>query len=255
MSRTTEKLLYLDSRFCKVNDLGDFNFDLSENVTNCLSIQLTQVSIPWSFSNINKWNNKLDFNDGEDRSVEIHIGNYDIASLLPAIKTALLTTYRPDLRGLVYTVTFSQITNKISIKVQNTILILQATSTCKDVIGLSDDMTIEDGATGILEWPVNLLDIDHLQIRLPKMIKNIEGRSNIPDNLSDDIMEIITLSGFQPWDLINLSYPSSVAMKVLKPNFNSIVINITDPTQYTPETFYEIVKYPFLLVFKLVIAI
>ena len=251
MSRTIEKLLFLDSKNARVNDSGDFDFQINEMVTNCMTIQLTNCSIPWSWPTISNYTNTLNFNDGTEHSLTLQQGNYDTSSIIIALKTLLES---PN-TGLVVTVSFSDVTNKLSILSNKQLIIHGSSSSCMDIIGISSsDVTFVTNVIKEFEYPLNLLITDHIELRLPKMVNSLEGRTYI-EGSNNDIVEPIFLSGFVPWDLVNLSSQTTLILNVEKHSFNNIVIRLVDAQGYTPDALYDHTRFPFLISFKLICAI
>ena len=251
MSRTIDKILFLDSQNARVNDSADFDFQINEPIDNCLFIQLLNCSIPWSWPTISKYTNSVIFNDGTERTVTFPEGNYDTSSIIISLKTLL----ESQNSGLIVTVSFSEVTNKLSI-MANKQLIIRSVSTVSEILGFDDesDSIFVANVTKELKYPINFLVTDHLELRLPKMVNSLEGKSYI-EGSNNDLVEPIFLAGFSNWDLINITSQSTLILKSTKTNFSNIVVRIVDSKGYTPDALYEHKRFPFLLSFKITCAI
>jgi hypothetical protein len=245
--RIKEKILIVDSRYAYVNNDDLFDYTLSEPINNMISLKLLNVSVAWCWTNINKWNNSITFTDVKEQTVIIPIGNYDTSSILSALKTALESTDQ----GRTYTVTFSEITNKISIGVVGGNTTISATSIINNLIGISIDKELVAGAaSSVMDYAVNLMPTNQLEIRLPRLVKSIEGKPYIVGK-PNDLCELITLSGFSPWDYISLGSQDTIEMEPEVKSMDHIAIAIVDSDGYTPDELYESYKrYPFTLIFR-----
>jgi hypothetical protein len=92
---------------------GDINnFVVKINPTAHIEkIALESISIPFTWYNIDSNNNSIRFNDGTQRDVTIPVGVYSSSTIITAIKTAM--DGAPS--TLVFTVTYNNITKKITI--------------------------------------------------------------------------------------------------------------------------------------------
>jgi hypothetical protein len=112
--------------------------------------------------------------------------------MLSALKIALESTVQ-----ITATVSFSDVTNKISIKPVNfDLLINYELSTCYKMIGLTSTMNILNNTTGSMQDPINLLgSVDHVSIELPGLIKSIGSLTSEDGHM---LCDIVPLAGYNP---------------------------------------------------------
>ncbi len=109
----SEKFLLLDSRDQQVSGSAteDCFFYLQYGgLFGVSSVELLNFSLPLTMYNINSRNNVIYFNDGSARSFAIPPGNYTMTNLLVMIKAVM-----EAVSTITFTVTFSDITMKITI--------------------------------------------------------------------------------------------------------------------------------------------
>jgi hypothetical protein len=164
--------------------------------------------------------------------------------MLSALKTALESTAQ-----ITATVSFSDITNKISIKPVNFDLqINYDLSPCCKMIGLTSTLIIPNNTSVAMQDSINLLgSVDHVSIELPGLIKSIGSQASEYGNM---LCDIIPLADYNPWDLISISSARTIDHQLMKRDMNSIIVRITCDG-YTPDALYNIQKFPFQLVFSL----
>lgn len=244
--KENETIVVLDSQYATYTTNWDWSFNLSEQINNAFSIEIIDVSIPWSWGNINSQTNKLMFNDGIERTVNLINGNYDSGSILVELKRALESTNS----GFTYTLSFDDITNTISISHDSDIdVIIRASSWCNQIIGLDKNDLVIHPQINKVTFPraINLLYTTYLKVNLPYLIKSVEGK--IVYNKAESCTgAVISLSGYQPWDVISLSNArNTVEHRLLNNTLNNIIVSIWDDQNSLPDEIYD---YPFLVVLK-----
>jgi hypothetical protein len=136
--------------------------------------------------------------------------------------------------------------------------LLISDSTAKTILGFSDDLDMDNqnrSETITFSLPINLLNLDHLEIRLPQTIKNIEAS---PDGLfidpsECDLCEIVKLSTFKMGEMISPTNNTGMIHSINNHRkvMSDLIVRITDNKGYTPSQFYYTKDFSFLLTFRL----
>ena len=102
--------------------------------------------------------------------------------------------------------------------------ILYSTTKMRDLIGLTANTTSVNNSMTL--DTVNLMPSTELQIRLPHMIANYESSKT---NLNQDIIQVVSLSGYQYTQVIRENM-SSVECALLNDFISSITVSVVDQT-------------------------
>lgn len=251
MLRTKDELLFLRSEDAKYNNDYDFFFQLRKPILRVKSIQIQTYNIPFAFPNINSYNNTINITETGHAAITATIptGTYDISSLITALKTSLDTASGGT---NTFTISFSDVTNKLSITSSTTEFTISYTNTSmKSFIGLTADISTTL-KTLTMQTTVNTLTTSELRIHLPSLVNSYES-SNASQNRGDMIMNI-PLSNAEPYTSLTNSYPSTeITFDDIK-NIYDMTISIVDNSGYTPEL-WNVSQYGFTLLFKVTVAL
>lgn len=142
-------------------------FNRSENKQYFTRIQ--NIRLPISFYNITTNNNTLLFNDdGVDYTITIPPGNYTLSELISEIQTLMNAT----MALTVYTITYSNITQKITITSDGAggITTIKQSSIIK-YLGFDANQTIPDGGSGTGNNVAYLIS-KHLKLQIANIVSN-----------------------------------------------------------------------------------
>lgn len=138
-----------------------FNFkNVIQDVDNLLEVEISvaNAQIPYSFYNINVYNNVLNIDyNGTPYTLTLTRGNYNATNLITEINTQLINA---GITGV--TITISSITGTLSISSGGTLQILSLGSTIYQVLGL--ETGTDYTAPFIAPYPLNLLGTLRLRI-------------------------------------------------------------------------------------------
>lgn len=138
-----------------------FNFkNVIQDVDNLLEVEISvaNAQIPYSFYNINVYNNVLNIDyNGIPYTLTLTRGNYNATNLITEINTQLINA---GITGI--TITISSITGTLSISSGGTLQILSLGSTIYQVLGL--ETGTDYMAPFIAPYPLNLLGTLRLRI-------------------------------------------------------------------------------------------
>jgi hypothetical protein len=105
--------IYVQSSLRNSGSSSEFNINLSRPVFNVKKVQVSEVLIPNVFYNITSSNNTIIVDEGKGaQSSSITVGQYDITSLLSALKTALDGN---NVLSGIFTCSYSTVTYKVTI--------------------------------------------------------------------------------------------------------------------------------------------
>lgn len=113
------------------------------------AFKVKECSIPFSFYMVNGYNNAIAFReagDGINRVAYLPQGNYDAASIIPALETALTTAGTQS-----YTVSYSDTTGRLTISAPGNFVIRdgQNGSTAWNVLGISNTSDTASGVSSV----------------------------------------------------------------------------------------------------------
>jgi hypothetical protein len=177
MSYTESKILNLNSSYAIKNN-GSFLSDVFFNFNGILkedpdileiNLSLQSAQIPYSFYNINVYNNKLDLTYNSILyNIVLTRGNYNANSLLLEIQTQLINNSITDL-----TIVISSITGLLTFTSANYNYTINSTSTILKVLGF-DANTSYSSTLKILNapYPLNLLGSLNVKIVSSDLIIN-----------------------------------------------------------------------------------
>jgi hypothetical protein len=181
---TSSKIIHIRSsdRQNKEGSSSDIFFSLKETLSShsdneFITLSVQNAQIPISFYNISNLYNYLDIRENDVTfSIQIQSGNYNIYQFINAL-TSLLNNNSPNL--LTYTLTYSTIRNKITIKhndsdITTTLLFQSGSNAYRDIgplLGCVDDFNVYNYD---LELPntVNMMPTNSLYIRTSLSSKN-----------------------------------------------------------------------------------
>jgi hypothetical protein len=155
------------------------NFILHDENVSHIYFSVLHAEVPVSFYLINEYNNILALTvSAATTYYTITQGNYNITQLIAAISSLI---------GSSYTITFSNLTNKLTIKAAFEFTISAAGSTCTRLLGLSSttDMTASlVGSTYTLVMPncISLFPVARLNFRSSALaLDNYHGNDGSSD--------------------------------------------------------------------------
>ena len=138
-----------------------FNFkNVIQDVDNLLEVEISvaNAQIPYSFYNINVYNNVLNIDyNGTPYTLTLTRGNYNATNLITEINTQLINA---GITGVI--ITISSITGTLSISSGGTLIFLSLGSTIYQVLGLETGTNYT--APFIAPYPLNLLGTLRLRI-------------------------------------------------------------------------------------------
>jgi hypothetical protein len=227
------------------NNAGTFTLfeNINANEDEILSVKLVSATLPMSFLNLSvkNQNNYIDFKEDGDGSyfhLLIPDGTYNITELMAEIKTLLDAN---SSNGLTYTLTYSEINNKATIKASddgasNSSFDFTGANSCRRMLGFTSAIKTITTAAGIVsDRGVDITDTKNsLYIRLPnmsnqKIIESSHGR------YSNCIAQVPVVLGR------NFYYtylpPQEFDMELSQKQINSIDINITWQEETDPVDF------------------
>jgi hypothetical protein len=146
----------------------------------------------------------------------------------------------------------------ICVKGYYNIKLLYADSTAHSILGFSQDVDMDNMKRAqnlTFTLPINLLNIDHLEIRLPQTIHNIEASEDgkFMDQSECDLCEIVKLSTFQMGAMISPTNQTGMihAINNHRKMMSDLIVRITDQKGFTPTQYYYTKDFSFLLTFRL----
>jgi hypothetical protein len=138
------------------------------------------------------------------------------------------------------------------------IKLLYADSTAHSILGFSNDVDMDNMKRAqnlTFTLPINLLNIDHLEIRLPQTIHNVEASEDgkFMDPSEADLCEIVKLSTFQMGAMISPTNQTGMihAINNHRKVMSDLIVRITDQKGCTPSQYYYTKDFAFLLTFRL----
>lgn len=149
------RMVVINSEFIKKNSSGDFTFDLSEPVTDLLSVSLYSFHIPYTWYNITESTNYFVIKvSGVDETISIVPGNYSRSTLIAALSAAL--------SGKNIIVDFNSQTGKVTFTLPNTVSSVvfydkSATSSKQNnhlgyILGFRENEILQDSTTSSSTW-------------------------------------------------------------------------------------------------------
>ena len=167
--------IYLNSKYADTSNNGNYKFQLNtlevqEGYYIYLSVQ--NVSIPYSFYNINESNNMLEYIlDGSLYTIYIPVSNYNINQFIEYLSSVM--------NG--FTIVYSSRTNKITF-IHNTFnFSFLASSTCYKIIGMKEKLNYtSDGFTLESDKCVNMMTVNSIFVLSNLMTYNIA--SSLPNS-------------------------------------------------------------------------
>ena len=186
------------------------NLEVSDNCYIYLSVQ--HASIPYSFYNINSYNNVFNIlMNNVSYSYTITPGNYNINQLVSYLKKYMTN----------FDITYSSITNKLTITHPNYDFIIMETSTCLSILGFDETNTYAITKTITSPNRINLFQIEcirlHSNLITNNISKSIENNSNIlcciPVNCGpNSIIEYQNVNNFRTNLFINIISMISISL-------------------------------------------
>lgn len=246
MNFLKETTLICKKKLGRTTLYDDFTWKIKPVITKPKSIALFSSSIPWVHSNIHSENNTLHFNNGADHVVYLTTGNYDSFTIVSELRKCLKS--QTGVTGD-YSITFNDINARITITPTGALfdapnkLIIYADSTCASIIGLSQDTNFTRDTATELQRYINLLTIPHLEIRiLDNIIVTHEGYDQRePDIKDQNICDIVSMSGYSPYEIIASNTISSAEHEIPSHvnNLSAITVQICDSNGWTPTELYD----------------
>ena len=164
--------IYLNSQMADkyLNGASDceYNLPLIE-IPDGFHIYLSVVSclIPYSFYNINSSNNTLFYSVGvgDSNRLTIPIGNYNVNSLLSALKSNISSAF---------TITYDNIKNKFTFTHTTNDFMFMSSSTCLQILGFNNNITILSTSLSLTSINcVNVYSIRSIQVNSNLITYNI----------------------------------------------------------------------------------
>lgn len=231
------------SRDLVSTSIGNFNnsgrFNLFSNIIaeedETLAVELVSATIPNSFYNLsnNNNNNKLTFSETgfSEATITIPSGSYNILELSDKIKELMEAESSSNMNGLIYTFSYDEINNLLTIKnnnptVKNTTFNFTGDNTCRRFLGFSSNSFTINSTNGITsDRAVDITDTrNSLFIRLPNLSNNkiIESSSGKFSNIIAQVPVLLGRNNFFTFDP-----PTTFKCELTQKQINSIDVLIT----------------------------
>ena len=216
---------HAESYFNNIKSSSLFDCD-SVVVENNESIQYSvqSLTIPYSFYGCNDYNCYMDVRENNiQRSIQMPKGNYNSFQYFETLALLLNTNQFNN----IYTITYSEITNKISIQCNANVWLLFATGNHQDnnnhrFLGFNgDDLLLQNGNLNYSNNVCVMTDIQYLQISSDLGSSNIISGSN-----EDCLLEIIPINAC-PNGVIQFTAPINKYLLTSK-SFNQVRIKLVD---------------------------
>ena len=227
------------------NNSGRFNLFESIQAADdeVLGVSLVSATIPNSFYNLsnNNKNNKLKFKETGDtdfQTIIIPSGSYDILELSDKVKELLENN---STNGLLYTLTYDEITNELNIKnnnptVYNTTFDFTIEDSCRRFLGFKSQEITINSTNGITsDRAVDITDTrNSIYIRLPNLSNNkvMESSSGKFSNVIAQVPVALSRNSF-----FNFEPPVEFVCELTQKQINSIDVNITYQEETQPVKF------------------
>lgn len=212
------KNYYLNSNATTAKNLthkSDINFNipnLIKSEKNILynTISIIHAEIPYSFYNVNEYNNLLSLSTG---NIYIDYGNYNANSLMKYLNAKF---------PIGVTLTLDKSTGKFTLTSTQTNITINKTSTCQKLLGLSPNVDYA-GTLINFPYPVNCLGTNNIYVKCPNIIL---------DNYNTTTKDYITLLSIpvavEPFELVIYSNMSQTKHIIKNKTLDNIEIIITD---------------------------
>jgi len=167
--------LYLNSKYADTtnNDTYKFQFktlDVEEGYYIYLSVQ--NISIPYSFYNVNDSNNKIEYVlNSQLYTVNIPPSNYNVHQFIEYLSTAMTN----------FTITYSSRTNKITFSHNAFNFTLLSSSTCYKILGFKEGVNYTSNNVSLTSVNcVNMMTVNSIFVLSNLMTYNIS--SSLPNS-------------------------------------------------------------------------
>jgi hypothetical protein len=220
--------LHLNSKYASSYDDETSTYQFNTNLIQIddnysIHLSVVNISIPYSFYNINSFNNLLLYQQlttpVTNTAIYIPVGNYTAYQLVSYLNNNVPNT----------TVTYDSITNKITFT--NSLYnfkILSEYTTCEDILGLSTNDIYNSSILKSLIFP---LQLNLASVQLIKVATNYNSGSI--SNLNDHDMRVLCSFpvSSSPYSLITYTNDNNYRIDLNNNTFNSITIKILDQNE------------------------
>jgi hypothetical protein len=179
-------------------------------------LSLQNAVIPYSFYSINENNNVLRIlSNSVTTTITIETGNYNINQMITGLKVQL---------GVLYTITYNVLKNKITIVNSTNEFTILTTGTLNHALGFSTSFnTVSVSRTVTSESCVNLNSIRAINIEIDMPTYNI----NVAQKLNQNILATIPVIA-QPFGMINYTNNNNFRINMFMDKMESIKIKLLD---------------------------
>lgn len=219
--------IYLNSKTASRkmnNESSDCYFELpvivSDQLKESAYISVKSACIPYSWYNINDYNNILDiYCDGDNYSLTIPVGNYNINTLISAIESVMLPT------GLQISLKYIPNVNHVSFTHSSLPFQILQSSTCYEALGFTENLNYNSVANYIESVNgINLFNVRQILINSNNFVLN---NINSYQNGNASILSSVTVTG-NPNSILHYKNNTSIHKIHHLNNLSNLHIKLTD---------------------------